>query len=160
MERDELIGRLLSVQDIVAAAEQQFAQNDDHHRYYGDCHAAIQEAADRITSLERALTEETGWLIEDRSPGDHSLYMKLGDDPIQCVDGNERRGRIFGKFLSPLGFTKVAGEALRFARKEDAEAFVRVFKRFMLAPEVTEHSWPALSTTRQGRYRSDRRTWG
>ena len=48
----ELIGRLYAVQDIIAAAEAQFAETDDHHRYYGDCFNAVDAAIRALTRVE------------------------------------------------------------------------------------------------------------
>jgi hypothetical protein len=91
-----------------------------------------------------ARDDERGWLIEDKSAGSIH-YMALEDEPFHA-DPDHRCPTVRRRWLSPLRFTKDANEALRFGRKEDADAFVRVFNRFMLLPEVTEHFWPDIGT--------------
>lgn len=80
---------------------------------------------------------ETGWLIEQRPHPEHILWVALCYERVTrdtwCT---ERHGD------APVIFVKDAGHALRFARRGDAEAFVKVFDRFLLNPTVTEHSWP------------------
>lgn len=89
------------------------------------------------------MTDATGWLIEDRSSGG-SLYMAMIEDGRFGETKEKSIGRFkFERYESPLCFVKDSNDALRFARKEDAEAFVRVFRKFMLVPEVLEHCWPA-----------------
>jgi hypothetical protein len=89
------------------------------------------------------VTDEAGWLIEDNSSG-HTLYMAMVADGRFGETKEKHIGRFkFDRYESPLQFVKNANEALRFGRQEDAEAFVRVFRRFMLCPEVTGHEWPA-----------------
>jgi hypothetical protein len=46
-----LLERLGDIQDIIAAAEMQFAQTDEHHTYYADRHKVVGDAAEAISSL-------------------------------------------------------------------------------------------------------------
>lgn len=45
-----LVGRLYAVQDIIVAAEAQFAETEDHHRYYSDCFNAVGQAIRALTN--------------------------------------------------------------------------------------------------------------
>jgi hypothetical protein len=88
------------------------------------------------------MTDETGWLIETKF-GPHTHWLKLDGEPwprydVSAYDGDELR-----KYAIPFNFTKDASEALRFARKEDAEAVMAMFQRFLIDPVATEHQWPA-----------------
>lgn len=42
---------------------------------------------------------------------------------------------------SPLLFVKDPGAALQFARKQDADIFIRTFERFLMNAEATEHDF-------------------
>lgn len=109
----------------------------------GEVLATLQGSA----ALPSEAINESGWLIEDNSNGIHTLYMAMSDGGF----GPTKRKSIgtfkFDQYETPLMFVKDANEALRFGRQEDAEAFVRVFKRFMLVPKVREHCWPAMRAT-------------
>src|SRR5207237_4031619 len=88
--------------------------------------------------------EETSWLIEENS--DFSPHwITLSQEPWPLIKVQHRLGNKFEleKYQTPIARVKDAGAALRFARKQDAEAFVAMFDKFLLHPVATEHSWPA-----------------
>lgn len=64
---------------------------------------------------------ERGWLIERRNPAPHWIYPQ--DDGIWA-------------------WTTDSLAALRFARRRDAEAFIRI-NDIDDAESITEHEWPA-----------------
>jgi hypothetical protein len=87
------------------------------------------------------MTVETGWLIEEEA-GDGIIHW------IALAENIWRRGwydASESKFPTPVERVKDANEALRFARRQDAEAFADLFQRYLLCPKVTERAWPALS---------------
>lgn len=100
-------------------------------------------------SLSTPATEdavERAWLIEQNGGGFvHWVALAENNWPRY----KQRRGRRLGElleldaYLTPVRFVKDANEALRFARKEDAEAVIKLFDRFLLHPVATEHEWPS-----------------
>ena len=99
--------------------------------------------------------DATGWLIEENAGGvihwialaenEWPLYERVevkrrGVQPLASDDDWEIDK---SRYLSPIKRVKDANEALRFARKEDAEALIKLFDRFLLCPVATEHAWPA-----------------
>lgn len=93
--------------------------------------------------------EETGWLIEENTSG-HIHWIALAEDQWPLLKVSTRRSRRDSdydvetqRYLTPVKRVKDANAALRFSRKEDAEAMIRLFARFLLRPEATEHHWPA-----------------
>ena len=84
--------------------------------------------------------DEVGWLIEEDARGiTHWIALAKGQWPRTTSST-----RPYVRYQSPVERVKDANLALRFARKEDAEAFIELFDRFLLNPEATEHCWPAL----------------
>jgi hypothetical protein len=97
-----------------------------------------------LPSLE--VERASGWLIEERA-GDfiHWITLAEGTWPLTKTVRLRHSGAEIEKYLTPVHRVKDAGEALRFARKEDAETFIRLFKVFLLGAIATEHCWPPLS---------------
>lgn len=92
-------------------------------------------------------TDATGWLIEEDAGG-VIHWIALAEDAWPRTEVKDRRlgarsSRSFERYLSPVQRVKDANDALRFARKEDAEAFIKLFDRFLLCPVAAEHCWPA-----------------
>ena len=90
---------------------------------------------------------EYGWLIEmpiTARCGGRLQYVALSDGTwprlatLPVCSG--KRAQIL-EYVSPLEFTPDSNEALRFARKEDGEAFLRKFGHFILQGVVCEHGW-------------------
>jgi hypothetical protein len=98
--------------------------------------ATLDEYLDGLTPLD----DETGWLIEENAGG-VIQWIALRDNVWQ-------RGWYISETAqpSPVRRVKDSNDALRFSRWRDANAFVSLFKRFLLAPNVTEHCWPAIAT--------------
>lgn len=99
-----------------------------------DVEAAIEQASAPATVT---VTDATGWLIEVHKGTDHPCWLTAKNN-----------------------YTNDASKAFRFARKEDAEAFLKIFLdakfgtdivgiyRRHLGPNnysVTEHMWPGLA---------------
>lgn len=90
--------------------------------------------------------DETGWLVElpliARSGGmPHWVAFKShGVSRWRTVsdDGDDWR---FQERDFPLEYTPDSNAALRFSRKQDAEAFIKAFDRFLLHAVATEHMW-------------------
>lgn len=85
---------------------------------------------------------ETGWLIEENSDfAPH--WIALSKEPWPSIKVRQRLGREHEveKYKTPVVRVKDSNAALRFARKEDAEAFMAMFDRFLLLPVATEHQW-------------------
>jgi hypothetical protein len=87
------------------------------------------------------ISDETGWLVEESASG-VIHWIALAENAWPRTKEN-RFSRRFGfkDYLSPIVRVKDANNALRFARKQDAEAFIRLFDRFLLCPIATEHCW-------------------
>lgn len=84
-----------------------------------------------------------GWLIElpfTAQGGGQLCYVALSDGPFPLVRLIGRRKTV-EQIESPFTFTPDSNAALRFARREDAEAFMAKFDRFILHGLVTEHAW-------------------
>ena len=88
-----------------------------------------------------------GWLVEEPF-GPHIHWIALAEKSWPRVKPTYRYSSTTGdvtaevvEYLTPVVRVKDASEALRFARKEDAEAFIRLFDRFLLAAVATEHEW-------------------
>lgn len=81
------------------------------------------------------MTEKGGWLIEEDAGGDIH-WIALTDNiwkygwHLPVLDRDQP---------SPVKRVKDANEAFRFARQQDAQAFISLFDRFLLCPKVTEH---------------------
>lgn len=104
-------------------------------------------ARHRISGNSRAASDgETGWLVEEDAFG-ITHWIALTDEvwPQTKSRFRSRRGRTerveIEKYLSPVRRAKDANDALRFARKEDAENFIKLFGKFLLSPKATEHKW-------------------
>jgi hypothetical protein len=104
---------------------------------YGDRAVFLYDVLDKrgpeiAAALRKAdATDETGWLIE------------WPEDELHKV-----RWYVPGKI-----FTSNASEALRFARKEDADAFLRKGEQFSMAghAKAVEHAWIAPASCRAAR---------
>lgn len=88
-------------------------------------------------------TDETGWLIE------HSGEILPGAEQRAQVSWLRVQMKFNGYGAREFGFTHDANEALRFARKEDAEAVLAMHLGarppdwYSNPFSVTEHMWPA-----------------
>jgi hypothetical protein len=109
----------------------------------GDIHEPLIEAAETIEAMARE-RDETGWLIEERF-GDITHWIALTEDKWPMT--KPRAGGRIDQYRSPVRRSKDANDAIRFARQGDAEAFIRLFDRFLLHPVATEHMWPAQGTS-------------
>lgn len=117
-----------------------------------------QEAiASSLLHIEERLTErfgvkhidgpsEYGWLVEHPF-GPHVHYVGIRDPHPQW-----RKSEAKDRSWSPIGrhaltglleFHKDASKALRFARKQDAEAFIAAFPNLLNDASAAEHQWPA-----------------
>lgn len=87
-----------------------------------------------------------GWLIEEGvgPMGIHWIGLSTGAWPLLKVRRIVRDGDEIEQYQTPIRRVKDAGDALRFSRREDAEAFANLFSRFLLHPRITEHQWPAI----------------
>jgi hypothetical protein len=98
----------------------------------------------KITQAAREAADEIGWLIEENAGG-IAHWIKLAEGRHPYIEFRHKR---YGDLEQnrhhiPIDRTKDTSEALRFARKEDAGAFMHCFERFLLSPFVTEHIWHA-----------------
>lgn len=90
-------------------------------------------------------TDESGWLIE------HSGEILPGAEQRAQVSWLRVQMKFNGYGAREFGFTHDANEALRFARKEDAEAVLAMHLGadppdwYSKPFSVTEHMWPAAS---------------
>jgi len=88
---------------------------------------------------------ETGWLIEEDAGG-FTHWIALAD-----IQWPRSRREYFNeeyenrKYLSHVTRVKDANLALRFARRADAEQFIKLFERFLLHAKATEHMWPSAT---------------
>lgn len=98
----------------------------------------------RVGELEGALEDETGWLIEEEAGGViHWIALANFAWPLTKIKQvGSRRDYDAERYMSPVQRVKDSNDALRFARKVDAEAFIQLFDRFLLCPKATEHCWP------------------
>lgn len=92
------------------------------------------------------MQEETGWLIElpfTAHCGGTLCYVALnGVSWPRFATKSKLKSRLtVQECNSPLRFTTDSNEALRFARRQDAEAFVVQFSSFLIEPVVSEHQW-------------------
>jgi hypothetical protein len=112
-----------------ACTERNIWVHDDHL-------AEIITAALAARSNQEATPDETGWLIEEDAGG--VIHW------IALAENIWQRGWYASEGKSPMPVERVkdANDALRFARKQDAEAFADLFQRYLLCPKVTEHCWP------------------
>lgn len=76
--------------------------------------------------------------------GIHWIGLSTGAWPLLKVRRIVRDGDEIEQYQTPIRRVKDAGDALRFSRREDAEAFANLFSRFLLHPRITEHQWPAI----------------
>lgn len=83
--------------------------------------------------------DETGWLIEENASG--VIHW------IALVENVWKYGWYISESAqpSPVRRVKDSNDALRFARQQDAEAFIKLFDRFLLCATPTEHEWPRAS---------------
>lgn len=97
------------------------------------------------TIAERELLAvERGWLIEEDAVGFcHWIALEMDSWPRRDVRLARNKSFEREEYRTPVRRVKDASEALRFARREDAEAFIKLFDRFLLAAKATEHEWPA-----------------
>jgi hypothetical protein len=88
-----------------------------------------------------------GWLIEEVGAGLHWIALSTDVWPLLRIRRTLalRDDDKIEQYQTPIRRVKDASEALRFARREDAEAFAALFSRFLLHPRVTEHEWPTVS---------------
>ena len=125
----------------------------------GQWRAAIKVLADEVRALAASpqrepsaqavagavATDETGWLIE------HSGEILPGAEQRAQVSWLRVQMKFNGYGAREFGFTHDANEALRFARKEDAEAVLAMHLGadppdwYSKPFSVTEHMWPAAS---------------
>lgn len=91
---------------------------------------------------EARIIAETGWLVECPH-GAHGgpLWVALTDEPLRSFQLIENEDYELRKIAYPLRYVKDSIEALRFARKQDAEAFMKKFDPFLLHAVATEHQW-------------------
>jgi hypothetical protein len=87
---------------------------------------------------------EAGWLVEEDCGGFVHWIALTPDQWPRYADLPVWRGRKadLGEYRTPVRRVKDANEALRFARKDDADEFIRLFGRFLLHAKATEHCWP------------------
>lgn len=96
----------------------------------------------KLTDEQRT---ETGWLIElplTAARGGRLCWVALSDGAFplfRTLSHNEDYD--FQRAETPLIFTPDHNAALRFARKQDAEAFMTKFDRFLVHAVATEHQW-------------------
>lgn len=125
----------------------------------GQWRAAIKVLADEVRALAASpqrepsaqavagavATDETGWLIE------HSGEILPGAEQRAQVSWLRVQMKFNGYGAREFGFTHDANKALRFARKEDAEAVLAMHLGasppdwYSKPFSVTEHMWPAAS---------------
>lgn len=88
---------------------------------------------------------ETGWLVE-ASFGPHLHYIGIRDPHPQWRESerSDSDWTPYGRsaLVGLLSFNKDANEGLRFARKVDAEAFIKAFGSLLSDARATEHEWP------------------
>lgn len=103
---------------------------------------------------DREAADETGWLIEEDAGG-FVHWIALAEDQWPRYNLETRRSRrnadddvIIERYKSPVRRVKDANEALRFARKEDADAAIKLFDKFLLHAKAAEHAWPAAHRLR------------
>ena len=99
------------------------------------------------------LVDESGWLVEEEAGGIiHWIALANFVWPLTKFSNTRgRRDYDAERYMSPVQRVKDSNDALRFARKQDAEAFIVMFDRFLLLPKATEHCWPqpAILTTHE-----------
>ena len=88
---------------------------------------------------------ERGWLIEfpwTKHSGGALQYAALAKGKWPRYN-TIRRTRLVehDEYQTPIEMVADSNDAIRFARKEDAEAFVVLFDRFLLHPVIAEHQW-------------------
>jgi len=107
---------------------------------FADARAAL--AAQPVAGA--VATDETGWLIE------HSGEILPGAEQRAQVSWLRVQMKFNGYGAREFGFTHDANEALRFARKEDAEAVLAMHLGasppdwYSKPFSVTEHMWPLV----------------
>jgi hypothetical protein len=104
----------------------------------------ILEQAEAISSLLNAREDETGWLVEEDAGGViHWIALANFAWPLTKISKvGSQRDYDAERYMSPVQRVKDSNDALRFARKVDADAFIQLFDRFLLCPKATEHCWP------------------
>lgn len=83
---------------------------------------------------------ETGWLIEENAGG-ITHWIALSDGPQHWHKLADLEEHELFKADTPVRRVKDSNEALRFARKVDAEAFIVKFDVFLLHAVATDHQW-------------------
>lgn len=90
------------------------------------------------------IANETGWLIESpfTARSGRLCWVAIADKPFPMFRTlNHNEDYDFQRANNPLEFVTDSNLALRFARKSDAEAFIKLFDRFLIGPVATEHKW-------------------
>ena len=107
-----------------------------------DMHPVVEAFAKhrRQAHPTRNPSRETGWLIEEQF-GSDTHWIALSDGSQGWTNLADFDDQILIKNDSPFRRTKDSNEALRFARKADAEAMIAKFDIHLLHPVATEHMW-------------------
>lgn len=95
---------------------------------------------------DTAQRREAGWLIEQHSNAVIDYVATAVEEWPRLKSAFKSYEIELDEYLSPIRYVKDAGNALRFARREDAESFVALFRRFLLTPVIAEHAWPSIAT--------------
>ncbi len=139
---DALVGELREQLDrygLVITDDPDFDHNDESFD------KALASFAAALRTPQPEVVDEKGWLIElplTASAGGRLCWVALEDGPFPLFRTlNHCEDYDFQKIASPLRFTPESNEALRFARKVDAENFMAKFDRYLLHAIVIEHAW-------------------
>lgn len=90
-----------------------------------------------------ACPDGVGWLVEENvGLPIHWIALETDNWPRTKIS-RIREDYDVVEYQSPVRRVKDAGEALRFSRKQDAEAFIALFGKFLLHPVATQHQWAA-----------------
>lgn len=83
---------------------------------------------------------ETGWLIEENGTGiTQWIALAKGSWPRTT---RSTHPFVSERYVSMVERVRDASQAIRFARQEDADAFIALFGHFLFGPVATEHCWP------------------
>lgn len=151
-ENERLKAELLVSGEGANAVDQELGkvmrERDQAQAYNAQQDLVIDTLRTKHAAMQEAIVEaESGWLIEESCTGiTHWIALAENEWPRYRV--TTRRARMNGDYdreitewRNPVVRVKDAGAALRFARKEDAEAFITLFAKFLLHPKATEHQW-------------------
>jgi len=142
----QALAALVGAMDEVLAKQSSTAPWPSIHDY-GRWRRANDEARAALAAQPVAgavATDETGWLIE------HSGEILPGAEQRAQVSWLRVQMKFNGYGAREFGFTHDANEALRFARKEDAEAVLAMHLGasppdwYSKPFSVTEHMWPLV----------------